>query len=403
MAPRDAVVVGGGIVGCATAYFLARGGLSVTLLEREHVAFGASGRNPGFIWLHGRNPGFALEIALASRRLYDDLVQELDAFEFRASGGLVFYLTPEQGRVIEEFVARRNRDGLEMETIEAADVRRLVPPIRQDVLGASYCPLDAHMNTPLFVRALAEGARRHGSDVREGIAADEVVFDGDRAVGVRTSDGLVEADVVVAAAGVWTRALLESVGIDLPTGAERLQVVATTPIAERIEPLVYGPLAAKQYELFRTLPSYADEYFVAPYEEAGVELLELLAQRADGSVLLGCPMDYPTTLELAPTLEGLAVTARAVVDDFPGLRRANVDRVWAGLLPFTTDTLPIVDEVRPGLYVAAGHVYGNASGPMTGKLLASLVRGEEPEIDLAECRLGRGLAPLPELGVPTRW
>jgi glycine/D-amino acid oxidase-like deaminating enzyme len=400
---KDAVVVGGGIVGCATAYFLARDCASVTLLEREHVAFGASGRNPGFIWLHGRNPGFALEISLASRRLYDDLVDELDPFEFRASGGLVFYLTPEQGRVIEEFVARRNREGLEMETIAAADVRRLVPPIREDVLGASYCPLDAHMNTPLFVRALAEGARRHGAEVREGIAADEVVFEGDRAVGLRTSDGLVEADIVVAAAGVWTRALLESAGIDLPTGAERLQVVATTPIAERIEPLVYGPLAAKQYELFRSLPSYADEYFVAPYEEAGVELLELLAQRADGSVLLGCPMDYPATLDLAPTLEGIAVTARAIVDDFPGLRRASVDRVWAGLLPFTTDTLPIVDEVRPGLFVAAGHVYGNAAGPMTGKLLASLVRGDEPEIDLSECRLERALAPLPELGVPTRW
>jgi glycine/D-amino acid oxidase-like deaminating enzyme len=205
------------------------------------------------------------------------------------------------------------------------------------------------------------------------------------------------------AGGVWARSLLVPAGVDLPTGAERLQVVATAPVADRIEPLVYGPLAAKQYELFRSLPSYLDEYFVAPYEEAGVELLELLAQRADGSVLIGCPMDYPATLELAPTLEGLAVTTRAIVDDFPGLRRANVDRTWAGLLPFTTDTLPIIDEARPGLYVAAGHVYGNAAGPMTGKLLAQLVRGEEPEITLDECRLERALAPLPEPGVPTRW
>jgi glycine/D-amino acid oxidase-like deaminating enzyme len=403
VAHKDALVVGGGIVGCATAYFLARAGAAVTLLEREHVAFGASGRNPGFIWLHGRNPGFALEISLASRRLYDELVEELDPFEFRASGGLVFYLTPEQGRVIEEFVARRRNDGLEMETIDGVEVRRLVPPIRDDVLGASYSPLDAHMNTPLFVRALAEGAKRHGAEIREGVPAEEVVFNGDVAVGVRTPHGLVEADAVVVAAGVWTRSLLEPAGVELPTGAERLQVVATAPVADRIEPLVYGPLAAKQYELFRSLPSYADEYFVAPYEEAGVELLELLAQRADGSVLIGCPMDYPATLELAPTLEGLAVTTRAIVDDFPGLRRANVDRMWAGLLPFTTDTLPIIDEARPGLYVAAGHVYGNAAGPMTGKLLAQLVRGEEPEITLGECRLERALTPLPEPGVPTRW
>jgi glycine/D-amino acid oxidase-like deaminating enzyme len=400
---KHAVVVGGGIVGCATAYFLAREGASVTLLEREHIAFGASGRNPGFIWLHTRNPGFALDVALAGRQLYDELVEELDAFEFRASGGLVFFLTPEQGRVIEEFTDGRVEDGLEMELVDGAEVRRLVPPIRSDVLGASYCPLDAHMNTPLFVRALAEGARRLGADVREGVAAEGIAFDGDQAVGVVTADGVVEGEAIVAASGVWTRSLLASAGVDLPIGAERLQVIATAPIAERIEPLVYGPLAAKQYELFRGAPSYDDADFVAPYEEAGVELLELLAQRADGSVLLGCPMDYPPTLDLEPTLEGVAVTARAIIDDFPGLRRAYVDRVWAGLLPFTTDTLPLIGEARPGLWVAAGHVYGNAAGPMTGKLLAALIRGHEPDVDLTECRLDRKLEDLPAIGVPTRW
>jgi glycine/D-amino acid oxidase-like deaminating enzyme len=403
VARSDAVVVGGGIVGCATAYFLAREGASVTLLEREHVAFGASGRNPGFVWLHTRNPGFALEVALAGRRLYDELAVELDPFELRASGGLVFFLTPEQGGVIAEFVERRVADGLTMELIDAAEVRRLVPPIREDVLGASFCPLDAHINTPLFVRALAEGARRLGADVREGVPADEIVFDGGRAVGVATADGVVEGNAVVAACGVWTRSVLARSDIDLPTGAERLQVVATRPIAERIEPLVYGPLAAKQYDLFRDVPSYDDAHFTAPYEEAGVELLELLAQRVDGSVLLGCSMDYPATLELEPTLEGVAVTTRAAVDDFPGLRRAAVDRVWAGLLPFTTDTLPLIGEARPGLWVAAGHVYGNAAGPMTGKLLAALVRGEEPELDIAECHLDRELEELPAVGVPTRW
>ena len=403
MARRDVVVVGGGIVGCATAYFLAREGASVTLLEREHVAFGASGRNPGFVWLHTRKPGFALDVALAGRRLYDELVQELDPFDFRASGGLVFFLTPEQGQVIGEFTERRAADGLDMKVIDGAEVRRLVPPIREDVLGASFCPQDAHMNAALFVRALAEGARRHGAEVREGVAAEEIVFEGGRAVGVATAEGVVEADAVVAACGVWTRGLVEAAGVDLPTGAERLQVLATKPIAERIEPLVYGPLAAKQYDLFRDVPSYDDAAFTAPYEEAGVEVLELLAQRADGSVLLGCPMDYPATLDLEPTLEGVAVTARAAVDDFPGLRRAPVDRVWAGLLPFTTDTLPLIGEAREGLWVAAGHVYGNAAGPMTGKIIAALLRGDEPEVDIGECRLDRELAELPALGVPTRW
>jgi len=154
------VVVGGGLVGAATAYFAAREGLSVTLLEQQAVGYGASGRNPGFVWLHCRNPGWALEVSLAGRRLYDELARDLPVpFEFRAEGGLIYFTSPEQGRVFEEFVARRREDGLDMELIDGAEVRRQVGPIRPDVLGASFCADDAQINTPTVVAALAAGAR----------------------------------------------------------------------------------------------------------------------------------------------------------------------------------------------------------------------------------------------------
>jgi glycine/D-amino acid oxidase-like deaminating enzyme len=305
--------------------------------------------------------------------------------------------------VMQEFVDVRRGHGLDLELLGPDDVRRLVPPIRPDVLGATYCSLDAHINTPLFVRALGAGAERHGARIREGVAVDGFVADGERVAGVTAGSESFEADAVVLAAGVWTPLLAETLDLALPIGAERLQVLATRPIQTRIEPLVYGPLAAKQYDLYRNLPSYRDEHFTAPYETAAdIELLELLAQRADGSLLLGCPMDYPAELDMAPTIEGMAVITAAIGQDFPGLRGAPIDRMWAGLLPFTTDTLPVIDEVRPGLVVAAGHVYGNAAGPATGKLLAALVAGAEPEMDLAECRLDRGLAAV-VAGVPTRW
>jgi glycine/D-amino acid oxidase-like deaminating enzyme len=113
-------------------------------------------------------------------------------------------------------------------------------------------------------------------------------------------------------------------------------------------------------------------------------------------------MDYPSTLDMQPTLAGLAMTTRAIVEDFPGLRQAPVDRTWAGLLPFTSDTLPLVGELEPGLWIASGHVYGNAVGPITGKLVASAVTGYEPEIDLSECRFDRDL-PMITTAVATRW
>ena len=158
------VVVGGGIVGCAVAYFAAREGMHVTLLEQREIGYGASGRNPGFVWLHCRNPGFGLQISRAGRRLYDELARDLpEPFEFRAEGGLFYFNTPDQGRVFEEFVAARQTDGLDIELIDGADVRRLVGPIRPDVLGASFCAEDAQINTPTVLRALAAGARAEGN------------------------------------------------------------------------------------------------------------------------------------------------------------------------------------------------------------------------------------------------
>jgi glycine/D-amino acid oxidase-like deaminating enzyme len=398
------VVVGGGIVGAASAYFLAREGLDVTLLEAETLAHGASGRNPGFVWLQGRNRGFALEVALAGRALYPQLVEELPLdFEFRESGGLIFFTTPEQAAVAREFVAARCADGLPMELVDGDAVRRLVRPVRPDVVCGAYCARDAHINTPLAVRALAAGAEREGARILERRRVTALGTDGRRVVGVETADGRIEADEVVLAAGVWSRALLAAASVEAPIGAERLQVVATARLEQQIEPCVYGPLAAKQYALFRELPSYDDAHFREDYEdEAGIEMLEAVAQRRDGEILLGLPMDYPAALDARPTLEGLAAIVRAVATDLPGLRTAPIDRTWAGLLPYTPDTLPVIDRALPGLIVAAGHVFGNAAGPMTGRLIAELVTGREPSIALAECRLARGLELAPP-GVATRW
>lgn len=401
---RHVVVVGGGIVGCATAYFAARDGLRVTLLERRELAYGASGRNPGFVWLHCRNPGFALEVSLRGRKLYPELQRELPGgFEFRPSGGLIYFNTPEQGVVFEEFVAARRAHGLELELIDGAEVRRLVPPIRADVLGASFCPLDAQITTSTVVRALAAGARAEGADVREGVGVGALlVADGD-VVGVVTDDGPIEADAVVVAAGVWSRGLLGGVGLDVPIGHERLQVLATDPLPPSIATLVYGPLATKQYQLFRELAAWDASLFTAAYEdERAIELLLLVAQRENGEILMGCPMDYPAEIDLRPTLAGLLATARAVSEDFPGLRDVPISRTWAGSLPYTADMVPVIDEVLPGLFLAAGHVFGNAAGPMTGRLMAQLVQGQEPELDLREARFARPLAPI-EPGAPARW
>ena len=134
---------------------------------------------------------------------------------------------------------------------------------------------------------------------------------------------------------------------------------------------------------------------MAPYErETGNWMLQLVSQRANGETLIGCPMDYPDGVTHDVTLSGLRDIALAIGDDFPGLRDVAIDRMWAGVLPFTSDQIPIVSEVQQGLLVAAGHIYGNAAGPMTGKLVSQMLAGRRPEIDMTPCRWGRDLQPV---------
>ena len=229
----------------------------MTLLEQHEVAYGASGRNPGFVWLHCRNPGFALEVSLAARRLYPELVADLPLpFEFRESGGLIYFLTPEQGDVVEEFVAARRRDGL----ADGDDRRRRGPPAgAADPRRRARCELlpgrRAHQHAAV-VRSLAEGARRHGADVREGVTVTALARDGDRVVGVETDAGPVEGRRSSSRPAPGRSGCSAPTGSTSPIGGRAARRDRHRPLDVRIHPVVYGPLAAKQYTLFRDLPSW---------------------------------------------------------------------------------------------------------------------------------------------------
>lgn len=400
------IVIGGGIVGASIAYYAARDGHRVTLFEQESMGYGASSRNAGFVWLHCRNRGWALDTSLAGRALYEELQDELPVpFEFRGEGGLIYFTEEAQAPIFEEFVAARSADGLDMELIDRTRVRELVGPIRDDVVGASYCANDAQINTGTVVNAIAAGARDQGATLHEGLGVEQILFDGEgRAVGVVTSDRQRHtADYVVVATGAWTEKFMEASGWDVRIGRERLQVLATKPQPAQIGPVVYGPATAKQYSLFRDLPSYDESLFLSEVEQESESwMLTLAAQRASGEILLGCPMDYPAEVDHDVTIMGVLATLRSIVDDFPGLKHVKLDRFWSGTLPVTSDMVPIIDEAAPGLVIAAGHTFGNSTGPMTGKLVVQLLNGETPEIDLSEVRWDRHLDPIVP-GVAMHW
>ena len=384
-ASTDVLVVGGGIVGAATAYFLAQRGFKLVLLEGRSWAWGASGRNPGFQWLHTRKAGLQMELAMAGRRLSDRLAEELDGFEFRPGGGMIYYFEESQHPLMESFVAERRAAGLPMELIDGAAARAHCPALSPRVLGASFNPLDAHQNTQRIVEALAHAAERAGATLRPGLQVDRLLVEKGRVVGVAAGPETFRAGTVVLATGVWTPKLLEPLGIEVPITAMRLQVIETAPAPFRFEPLLYGPTALKQYAFIRDLDGYNEEGTTHPLEarHPGIEFLELAVQRADGRVLLGCPMDFPG-LDDRPTVAGIALTLSILAERMPPVADLAIERVWAGLLPQTPDALPILGPVPglEGLVLNAGHVFGNVAGPISGLMIAESLAGEKTDFDL---------------------
>lgn len=391
--PASTIVVGAGIVGAATALYLAREGVKVTLVERHHAGWGASGRNAGYISMITRSGGPQLDLGLLSRTLYERLAEELDDFEFQADGALVYYYE-EQLPLIDGFVERRRADGLPMEIVDGDRARALCPLLPDEVIGAIHSMSDGFIHPGKLVDALVSAAVKEGAEF---LAEDvlELNTEAGRCVGVRTTSGSLTADSVVVAAGSWTAELLNKSGLPFNVLHMRMQMAETAPITERFNVAAYGPSLFHEYAFVRELPGYDDDIVLHPLQQIMPEvgLLELICQRADGRLWLGCPIEFVDGADASPepTVAGLAQTFGVLGDHVPALQHIPVERVWGGIAPQTGDGLPVVSDVPalPGLFIGSGHGYGVSTGPGSGRVLADLILGREPDIDVAPFRYDR--------------
>jgi len=212
----DVVVVGGGIVGCATAYYLARRGVRVILLERGEVAGEQSGRNWGFVRQQGRDP-VEVPLMVAANRTWRGLEQELDAdIEWIQGGNLALASTPERLALFEGWLPTARENGVDTRLVTPREIEELLPGMVGAWVGGLYTPSDGHAEPAKATQALGRAAVKLGVELHEGCAVEGIATEGGRIGEVRTELGVIRAGTVVCAAGAWSARLLRPVELRLP-------------------------------------------------------------------------------------------------------------------------------------------------------------------------------------------
>ena len=361
METPDAVIIGGGIIGCASAHYLAARGIRSVILERRGLATEASGASAGMVGASVGIPGKTLAHTQKSLEL---LARDAEEFgrpvELVREGRVVLAADEAEWAEVQEFAAARQREGMETHLLGPDDLRRLEPGLGPGFVGAAFVPGDGHVNPFLLTHAYAGAAQKHGAEIRLGVEAISLEVSRDRVTGVLTPAGRIASPRVVVAAGAWSRALLAPLDIALPVRPGRGQMLVT-----------------------EALPPLTPRVLRTP--ETGIR------QDIRGHVLIGSAVEdvgYNHEVTL-PTLGRFAHLAIALL---PVLKDARIIRTWAGLRPMTPDGLAIIDAAPgvEGVFLATGHSRtGVTYGPVTAWLLAQLVADGETQLPLAPFRLGR--------------
>ena len=395
MAPRsndraDVVVVGGGIIGCAAAYALARSGASVILVERDDLAAGASGRNHGLL-LAPLDPAL-VPMADASTALYEALVPKAPLpvhLDPRPVGFLIVAAAEDERAAAEEEARAAQACGVRIERVEGSSLRALEPELATGPVEGWLLEDARRLDPAALTVAMGLAAADLGADVRRHVPVRALLADGDAVVGVATDDGSIQAATVVVAAGPWTAALLRPLGLHLAVAGARGWLVHLAPAWPVVSRLVgqAGWHAVPGREV--TPPALAGDLARGG---PGAFLSPLVQPNPDGTLLVGGSRQWAVTPEPEdPGVPGEIIRRAAAL--LPAVARAPVLSAWWGVRPMTPDGRPAVGFVRPGLLVATGHgSQGVILGGGTGALVASLVAGGDAPFDPAPFRPERLLS-----------
>jgi glycine/D-amino acid oxidase-like deaminating enzyme len=410
----DVAIIGGGIVGCSAAWFLAQAGVSVALFEKGRIAGEQSGRNWGWVRQQCRSP-VELPLMMESLAIWKELPARLgEDVGFRQGGTLYLAEDEEQLAELAEWLAVARQHGLDTRVIAGRELAEVFAAGGR-YAGALYTASDGRAEPSRAGRAIARGAARAGARVVSRCAVRGIETAAGRVSAVVTEHGRIATRAVVCAAGAWTRLFCGSLGIRVP----QLQVVNTVarlgPAPKLLEgqawsdavairrradggytvahghssvhPLVPASLreAAKFLPAFRASPE-------SIRFTLGGDFFRALATPSRWALDQASPFERERVLDPAPAARELREMRAALDARLPEIAGAPFVETWAGMIEASPDVLPIVAPVTSigDFYVASGFSgHGFGIGPGAGRLIADMVRGAADPDALRGFRLER--------------
>jgi glycine/D-amino acid oxidase-like deaminating enzyme len=377
----DVAIVGGGIIGAACAHELTRGGASVTLIERDELAAGASGRNQGWFVLP-EDP--VLEpMARATLPEYLDVAESAPFpvwIDREPVGHLVVALEDEDVPRAQPALLSATAQGVAIRQLDAAELRETEPAITPDAVAGWLLDQGHRLDPAALTVALALTAKAAGADIRHHLRVRALLEDGDTVRGVMTDDGPIRADTVIVAAGPWSTSLLDPVRIRIPVSGARGWIVRVAPTTEPLRHLIEHTGWRDSPERLAAVEQPSAERVATdgmPQAEVGA----IVHLHPDGTVLVGSSRQAWIT----PEPEDPSVPRRqlaAAITLVPALAESRVLSTWWGLRPITPDERPLVGRVRDGLVIATGHgSEGVILGAGTAQLVRSIVLHDPPPFD----------------------
>lgn len=409
----DCVVVGGGVIGVSTAWYLVRRGLSVLVLDKGRIAGEQSSRNWGWVRTTWRDPD-EVPLARDSIDCWERLAAELgEGIGFRRGGILGLAEDDETLAEWEAWMPVAREHGLDTRMLTATEAAQQVHGAQGTWKGGMLTPGDARCEPFTAVRTLARGLRERGGLLREACAARTVEFEAGQVHAVLTESGPVRTRRVVCAAGAWSNRFLGNLGLDLPQLSVRATVARTAPVDSVWDGAAgVGDLYLRRREdggytvtsewVEHLLGFGSFRYYRAfgPARRQGGETRLRLGDdptqappfrpRWSGDEV--SPFERHRVLNPEPSPRVLDEIRRLLQSRLPTLAETPFAQTWAGMIDATPDIVPVIDSVpgHDGLFVGTGFSgHGFGIGPGAGRALARLVAGEAPGYDLRRFRFSR--------------